>query len=308
MKSPAVLLILFRRPEQTRQVFEAIRQARPERLYLAADGPRAHRRGEPEACQATRAVVANVDWPCEVKTLFRDANVGIRRNVAEAITWFLNDVGEGIVLEDDCLPGPDFFRFTAENLEKYRDDERVMQICGSGFVASTDTADQSYYFSRYGHDWGWATWKRAWDRLDLPLVSLDAFLAEADRTGFWDSRKERRYWTYMFQRTKNLPIDTWDYQWIFSIWKEGGLSLYPNSNLVTNLGFGEHATNTVQRESAKGGRPLESLGKMNHPVFVLRDRIADESTFRTMYWGSFLGRWKDRIGKWSRMARAGRGQ
>jgi len=297
MKTPAVLLILFRRPEQTKLVFEAIRQARPERLFLAADGPRAHRQGEAEACQATRAVVGSVDWPCEVKTLFRPANVGIRKNVSEAISWFLDEAGEGIILEDDCLPGPDFFRYSAVNLEKYRDDERVFQVCGSSFIAGADQATSSSYFSRYGHCWGWATWKRAWDRIDLELSSLEAFLEQARQKGFWDSRKEQRYWTYMFQRTRDLPIDTWDYQWTFTIWKEGALSLYPNVNLVTNLGFGDHATNTVQSASEKGGRALEPLGDLRHPAFFLRDETADRKTFQKLYWGSPLERLRAKLQK-----------
>ena len=281
--TPAVLLIFFRRPEQTAQVFQAIRAARPARLFLAADGPRP-RPGEAEACRAARAAVQGVDWPCEVKTFFREANVGIRQNVAEAITWFLGEVGEGVILEDDCLPSPEFFGFAAEGLERYRNDQRVTQICGTSFVAQAGRPE-SYYFSRYGHGWGWATWKRAWNLVDLGMDTLEDFLKEADETGFWDSRKERKYWRTMFRRTRDLPIDTWDYQWVLSQWAAGGLSVYPNRNLVTNLGFHELASNTVQNQSPKGGKPLESLGLIVHPAMVLRDHRSDRTTFLVHYWG-----------------------
>jgi hypothetical protein len=290
---PAVLLIFFRRPEQTARVFEAIRKARPGRLYLAADGPRP-RPGEAEACAACRALVSSVDWPCEVKTLFRDTNAGIRRNVAEAVTWFLGEAGEGIILEDDCLPSPEFFRFAAEGLDRYRDDKRVSQICGTSFV-SRKGRTESYYFSRYGHGWGWATWKRAWDLLDLEMESLEAFLEEADQTEFWDSCRERKYWRTMFRRTRDLPIDTWDYQWVLSQWKAGALSVYPNRNLVTNLGFHELASNTVDSGSPKGGKPLEPLGGIVHPTMVLRDTRSDRKTFLTYYWGHPWDRWKSRV-------------
>ncbi len=301
MTCPPVLLILFRRPDQTRRVFQAIRQARPTRLYLAADGPRTNRPGEAEACQEARAVLGPVDWPCEVKTFFRDANVGIRRNVAEAITWFLNDANEGIILEDDCLPSPDFFDFCAQALDRYRDDTRIMQICGSGFHPDPEPVAASYFFSRYNHGWGWATWRRAWDKLDLPLVGLEAFLTEADRTGFWDSPRERTYWRKMFRRTRDWPIDTWDYQWKFSLWKEGGLALYPQANMVTNLGFGEGASNTHQKEVDKGDRPFEALGTLVHPEFVIRHRRADLANFHKMYWGHPWKRWGCRIQKGLRM-------
>jgi len=285
--TPPVLLILFRRPEQTRKVFEAIREARPEKLFLAADGPRRGKAGEDQACRATRETVANVDWPCEVKTFFREANAGIRKNVSEAISWFLDAAGEGIILEDDCLPSPDFFRFAADALERYRDDTRIMQISGSSFCSGRTSSPNSYFFSRYNHGWGWATWRRAWNLLDLELASLDAFLIEADRTGFWDSPQERKYWAWVLRKTRDLPIDTWDYQWKFTLWKEGGLALYPLANLVTNLGFGDGASNTTTQEGEKGNRPFEPLGELVHPRFVLRDKTADQRNFRKMYWGSF---------------------
>jgi len=306
MKTPPVLLIFFRRPDQTAQVFQAIREAQPERLFLAADGPRAQRPEEPALCDATRAVVAQVDWPCEVKTFFREANVGIRQNVSEAITWFLADAEEGIILEDDCLPSPEFFRFAAENLERYRTDARVMQICGSSFVSRKVPGGPSYYFSRYGHNWGWATWKRAWNHLDLALDSLEEFLHEARERGFWDSSRERRYWTSMFRKTRDLPIDTWDYQWTMSLWRTGGVSVYPHCNLMTNLGFGEWASNTVQAESFKGGRLTEALGTIVHPIAGFRDRTLDRKTFDTMYWGTPWERFWGRVQTIRRRLKLGR--
>jgi hypothetical protein len=291
--TPAVLLIFFRRPEQTARVFQAIRAARPARLFLAADGPRS-RRGEAEACAAAREAVLGVDWPCDVRTFFRDTNVGIRRNVAEAISWFLAEAGEGVILEDDCLPSPDFFAFAAEGLERYRSDERVAQICGTSFVPRSDQSG-SYYFSRYGHGWGWATWKRAWDKIDLDMHTLEVFLKEADAAEFWDSRKERKYWRTMFRRTRDLPIDTWDYQWVLCQWKSGALSVYPNRNMITNLGFNELASNTVQAGSAKGGKAPEPLGDIVHPDVIVRDARSDRKTFNRYYWGNPWDRWTSRM-------------
>lgn len=295
--TPAVLLILFRREDTTRRVFEAIRQARPERLFLAADGPRPDRPGEAQACEATRKVVDAVDWPCRVERLYRDKNVGCRIGISEAITWFLDQAGEGIILEDDCLPSPDFFRFAAEGLDRYRHDERVMHISGSSFRGGRRFSTDSYTFSRYNHGWGWATWKRAWDRMDLEMAGLERFLVAADQTRFWDSSKERRYWSKVFRGARDLKVDAWDYQWKYTLWKEGGLALYPEANLVTNLGFGAGATNTTNDGGGKGQRPWERLGEISHPAFILRHRPADRANFLAMYWGTPLERWRARTRK-----------
>jgi len=306
MHTPSVLLVLFKRVDTTQKVFEAIRQARPARLFLAADGPRADRTGEAEACAQARQVVAQVDWPCEVQTHFRTENVGAGRNVSEAVTWFLEACDEGIILEDDCLPHPDFFGFAAETLDRYRTDSRIMHISGSSFRQGQRFSDESYVFSRYNHGWGWATWKRAWAHLDLTMEGLDRFIIWADATGFWDSRQERKYWKRTFEQARRKEVDAWDYQWKYSLWKTGGLCLYPEKNLISNIGFGAGATNTFQDADLKGCRALEPLGSLRHPEFVGRHRAADQDNFRTMYWGTPAVRWRHRVNKLWRLLR-GRG-
>jgi hypothetical protein len=299
MSAPPVLFIIFRREDTTRQVFEAIRRARPERLFVAADGPRPGKEGEPEACQATRAVVNLVDWPCEVKTLFQPTNLGIKEGVVTAIRWFFDQVPEGIILEDDCLPHPDFFRFAGMLLEKYRHDQRIFQISGTNFQPEP-RSDASYYFSRYNHVWGWASWARAWDAYDKDLGGLDAFLETADRTGFWESSKERKYWSKIWKWTRSGRVKTWDYQWKLTLWKEGALCVCPEKNLVTNLGFGDGATNTGTVSTDKAARPLEALGELVHPAFVVRHRVADRFTFHRLYWGHPWARFVRRLAKLAR--------
>ena len=295
MNLPPVLFVVFRRPETTARVFEAIRSARPARLFIAADGPRPDRPDDVQACAQTRAIVSNVDWPCEVKTLFRDTNRGIKDGVADAITWFFEQVPEGIILEDDCLPHPDFFRFCAELLVRYRDDERVSQISGVNFQPAART-DTSYFFSRYNHVWGWASWARAWAAYDRNLPDLDGFLAGADKTGFWDSPQECTYWRKTFAWTKLGRVKTWDYQWKYTLWREGALCVYPERNLVTNIGFGAGATNTSEDSEEKAKKPLQELGELVPNPLVLRDRRADQYTFHHLYWGTpgerFSARWK----------------
>jgi len=299
MTRPAVLLVFFRRPELTRQVFEALRRDQPPRLYLAADGPRPGVAGERELCDQTRAVVGAVDWPCEVKTFFRDENVGVRRGVSEAISWFFDHEEEGVIFEDDCVPGPEFLDFCAENLERYRHDSRVLQISGTNFQPGRRTA-YGHFFSRYNHVWGWATWRRAWRLYRPELDRLDEFLRLAHETAFWDSAKEQKYWRYIFGRLARGEVESWAYRWQYSVWAEGGLCVYPEASLVLNLGFGGAATNTREGNSMTANRSIEPrVSREPFPVLA-RHRPADRHTFERMYWGTPAERTRAR---WRRLLR-----
>ena len=240
-----ILFLVFNRPAVTAQVFAAIRAARPTRLYVAADGPRMDRKGEAELCAETRRIATAVDWPCSVTTLYRDENRGCGHGVSEAISWFFEQVDEGIILEDDCLPHPDFFRFCATMLARYRNDERVATVTGDHFIPTSLVCRHSHYFSKYAQIWGWATWRRAWQQYDRHLTSLsvpewDAIVHRVNPTMI-----EREYWLEILRALLAGNIDTWDYQLIFSLWKTGGLTISPHTNLITNLGYGPDATHTA---------------------------------------------------------------
>ena len=163
-----VLFLVFNRPDTTEKVFEAIRQAKPQKLFVAADGPRGNRLGEKEKCEQVRKIATTVDWDCEVKTLFREKNLGCKFAVSSAIDWFFKNVEEGIVLEDDCLPSQSFFWFCQELLERYRNDERVMLIGGNNRGVDF-LKNHSYFFSKYVQIWGWATWRRSWEKYDSKI-------------------------------------------------------------------------------------------------------------------------------------------
>jgi hypothetical protein len=166
----AVLFLVFSRPHLTAQVMATIRAAQPKRLYVAADGPR-KRPGEDELCNEARRIATEVDWPCEVRTLFRDTNLGCRVGVSTAMDWFFEHEKEGIILEDDCVPSQSFFPYCAELLDRYRDDARIMCISGDNPRARPVQRRESYVFSRYPLIWGWATWQRAWRLYDATRSS-----------------------------------------------------------------------------------------------------------------------------------------
>lgn len=244
MLDTPILFLVFNRPEVTARVFATIRDARPARLFVAADGPRADRAGEAALCEKTRQLATAVDWPCTVTTLFRSENRGCGRAVSEAISWFFEHVEEGIILEDDCLPHPDFFAFCAAMLARYRDDPRVLTVSGDHFLPRNFDCHTTHYFSKYVQIWGWATWRRTWQGYDFALSSI----AEGDWQKIIQTTCplpiESGYWQEVFRAMRAGLIDTWDFQLLFSCWKLQGLHVVPRHNLISNLGYGPEATHT----------------------------------------------------------------
>lgn len=241
----AVLLIAFNRPGPTGQVIDALRRAKPPRLYMACDGPRPDRPSDIDKVSQVRALVDKIDWECEVRTLFRDRNVGCREGPAGAIDWFFEHEVEGIILEDDCVPTESFCRYCDELLDRFRDDDRIAQICGSAFIPSP-VPDKDYWFSKYADIWGWATWRRAWREVDLDMHSWPQWrdanmLARVPGAtpAFVD------YWTHLFDVTHDGRLgDCWDFQWMLTCWQRGWLSVVPAVSQITNIGFDDDATHT----------------------------------------------------------------
>jgi hypothetical protein len=273
----AVLLLVFNRPDTTARVVQTLATACPHRLYIAADGPRPNRDGEVELCEQTRRIATDISWPCEVSTLFRSENLGCRRAVADAITWFFDHEEAGIILEDDCVPDQSFFSYADELLSRYRDEPRVMAISGDNFVGSNVSVQDSYYFSRYPHIWGWATWRRAWALYDGGMSAWPELRVSGWLEGF-SAPDVVRYWTDIFDRTHEETIDTWDYQWVFSCLMHGGLSATPARNLVSNIGFRDDATHTTG-DSRWADRPTGSLPlPLVHPPNIAPHELADRWT------------------------------
>lgn len=285
MTTPAVLFIIFNRPDTTRVIFEAIRQAKPSRLFIAADGPRKGKTGEHERCQAARDIALNVDWECEVKALFQESNLGCKIGVSTAINWFFEQVEAGIILEDDCLPDPSFFGYCSELLERYRDREEVMMISGDNFQYGRPRGDGSYYFSRFTHIWGWASWRRAWRHYDVTLSRLPAFVQENRIAKIVDQPQAKDYWLYNFVKCYHGEIDTWDYQWTFALWENDGVAILPNVNLVTNIGFGPGAVHCQNADSVLANMPVFPIGALQHPACIAPDREADHFTFEYTFLG-----------------------
>jgi len=275
MNAP-VLFIIFNKPETTQKVFDAIRLAKPSKLYIAADGARENKSGEKELCEQTRKIVQNIDWDCEVKTLFQKENLGCGVGVATAISWFFENEEMGIILEDDCLPNPSFFSFCGELLEYYKDDVRIQNISGNNFQDNRKRGDASYYFSYMTSIWGWATWRRVWknfkyDIKDLNEAEILSFIDKTKWTG-----KMRSYWTQVYYGMKEHKADIWDYQFLFSQWANNRLTVLPNVNLVSNIGFGEFAYHTKDINNPMGNRKIFEMDfPLKHPKEIAVNNEAD---------------------------------
>ncbi|MFN0109499.1 MAG: glycosyltransferase family 2 protein [Blastocatellia bacterium] len=310
MKTP-VALIIFNRPTNTARVLEAISIAKPEKLLIVADGPRADHPEDKEKCEAARAVIQKIDWDCEVLANFSDKNLGCGLRPATGISWVFDQVEEAIILEDDCLPHPSFFPFCEELLERYRDDERVMMIGGVNFLNELKSPIQSYHFSRLGSSWGWASWRRAWRHYDYRMklwpMAVEAKILEQ----MFPDPVHCRYWQEKFQQVFDSSADDiWDYQWLLACWMNSGFRVFPESNLVSNIGFGDDATHTFG-ESSFANMPTNGIEfPLKHPPFVFHcaetDNLIQENFCVTEGWRNMVAEPRNSLAR--RLAqRLGRG-
>lgn len=283
IKIPVAFLI-FKRPDTTERVFEEIRRAKPPKLLVVADGPRNDKPGEAEKCAATREIIDRVDWDCEVLKNYSDVNLGCGISVSSGLDWVFNNVEEAIILEDDCVPHSSFFPFCEMLLMKFKDDNRIFSISGQNFLFGRRRTEYSYYFSRYSHCWGWATWKRAWQHFDFDMTLWPEIKARDFLSDILVDSQTVKYWNKVFERTYDGQIDTWDYQWLFACWVQSGINIHPNVKLVSNIGFGLESTHTSGKRRKYAEIPTEAMTlPLEHPPFIISDRQADNWVQRNIY-------------------------
>lgn len=280
----AVLFIVFNRLDTVQKVLERIKEIKPSRFYVAADGARKNVDGENEKCQEVREyITSNINWDCEVKTLFREENLGCGKSVSGAISWFFENEEMGIILEDDCLASKDFFPYAKELLEKYKDDERIMLISGDNFQNGQKWGDGSYYFSKICHIWGWASWRRAWKKYDFDMKDFPNFVKENKIEDAFENPSIQWYWLKNYYRAYNGSIPGgWDYKLSFAILNNNALCITPNVNLVQNVGFCENSTHTNFNPD-EYSIPTGEIKEIIHPTCFLPYKKADEYEHKTHY-------------------------
>lgn len=294
-----VAFIIFNRPDTTARVFAEIAKAKPPKLLIVGDGPRLNRQGEAEKVAAARAIVQRVDWECEVLTNFSEVNLGCKKRVSSGIDWVFEQTEEAIILEDDCLPDPSFFRFCQEMLDRYRHDHRIGMISGDNFQSGRRFVEDSYYFSKYVHIWGWATWRDRWaGSYDVNMEKWPTIRDEGRLADLVGDTREAAYWGNIFEKTYRGKINTWDYQWVFANWIEGRLNILPALNLISNIGFGENATHTTAASHLANlpTTPMDST--LIHPIGIFRSIQADQASQEEIFQSSFFAKIRKKISKW----------
>ncbi|MBB4803681.1 hypothetical protein HNP37_003756 [Flavobacterium nitrogenifigens] len=277
LKTP-VLFLVFNRLDTTIQVFESIRQAKPPKLYIAADGARESVKDETDKVNQVRDyVTANIDWDCEVKTLFREKNLGCKIAVSSAIDWFFENEEMGIIVEDDCLPTLSFFWFCEKMLNEHRNDERIMMISGTNyFLDIRDTINNDYFYSRHFTIWGWATWRRAWGKYDVKMQTWRKEVQPEDLKFVSDRMYVVKHFEKMFDLIYNNTLNTWDIQWVYTCLFNYGLCLTPSINMIHNIGVdGTHTTGDVTDSHFLKSHDFDSVDEIKTNPFIFPNEYYD---------------------------------
>ncbi len=276
--STPILLLIFNRPTAVEKVIQNLRAIKPKKIYVGADGPRHDKPDDRTKCTQTRDALKNIDWPCEIVTLFRVQNMGCRNAVHEAINWFFEHEESGIILEDDCVPDSSFFYFSAELLEKYKDNQRVMHIAGDNPIEHiTRSMTASYTYTTMPLVWGWATWRTSWRHMNISLDGLENF--NFSKLGL-DSLSQK-YLVEKFWVTQKQENDSWAYAWYFSILQNNGICILPKVNLVRNIGFNEESTHTTTSNKVRELKSKKISFPLIHPKEVKINHTLEQQLFHT---------------------------
>jgi hypothetical protein len=269
-----VTFFIYNRPEKTKRSFEAIRRARPVRLFIVADGPKDDK--DRLAVAETRSVVENIDWECEVIRLYSENNMGCALRVSSGITEVFSIVDRTIILEDDIIASDDFFVFQEQMLERYKDDNRVMMVTGWNSFVEYPIEGYAGFFSKSSAIWGWGSWRRAWSfyRFDpLENGEEDANMLRQRLESYMDDPFWVQYHLQCMDARVWSKLDTWDYQWALTVYAQHGVSVTPVRNLCLNIGFDEQATNT---KSAYPGTFMSQRfpeGSIGSGAYILESRV-----------------------------------
>jgi hypothetical protein len=276
-----IIFIIFNRPIVTARVFAEISKIQPKTLFVVADGPRLDHPDDEKLCKETRDIIdQQLDWECDVHKNYAETNMGCGLRVSSGIDWAFEQVEEAIILEDDCVPHPSFFRYCQETLDMYRDDERVMMISGYNYLSQWKARESSYLFSQFVAIWGWATWRRAWKRYDYHMESWNQAESKQRVRQFLSDDLFYEAMAKNYDRSVRGEIDTWDYQWGYACQVNSGLIVAPSVNLISNIGFGESAAHTKNSNHANANQSTFAMEfPLKRPNKVIVDTAYDLRRF-----------------------------
>ena len=286
MRDISVAVIIYNRPAYTKILYDRLSEIKPSNLFIIADGPKSGSGNDKKKCIQARKIFSEIDWDGKIFRNYADSNLGLKNRMSTGIDWVFNMVDEAIILEDDCIPSVEFIDFCEYALERYRNDPEVMVVTGDNFQKGEWRGDGSYYYSRYNHCWGWATWKNCWEKYDRNIKFWPHWKHSKEWKHFFNRFEEHRYWTDIFEKSFNNEIDSWAYPWTASVWFNNGITVTPNVNLVKNIGFGPDATHT-KGKNYKNSSTTSVLGEITAPSIKELDQEADDFVFLNHFGGRY---------------------
>ena len=280
MLTTPILLITFNRPDHVHQVMTEIRKQQPAQLFVCQDGAREGNILDTIRVQEVRNVINElVDWPCELHTLYQEKNLGCGPGPAAGISWFFEHVDMGIVMEDDCLPHSDFFDYCDELLSRYKDNEQI-QFINATLYHNRWQCEASYGYSRYMVTGAWAGWRRTWKGFDLDMHTWDAWLFRKQVKFLTGSINEANWW---YWKLKEIQVDTskksyWDYQMQMHLFRNNAVTIHPQKNLISNIGFDAEGTHTLKNDG-RGDREVYPILPLVHPKTITINNFMDVDCF-----------------------------
>jgi hypothetical protein len=279
-----ILFLTYKRFGTSELVFESIKRVKPKKLYFVSNAPKNNDLEEFEKILKVRSLINQIDWDCDVKTLFREEYLEVKQSITLSISWFFSLEEKGIILEDDCVPSLSFFTFCQELLNFYENNTEVYSIGGCCFFEDLNLPDNEYRFSKHAYIWGWATWRRAWLKYDLNMVEWPEFKNSNSFKSIFKNILVRYYWIRIFNLVYTSKINTWDYQWLYSIWLNDGITIIPNRNLISNVGFGLDSNFTHDNNSLEANMKVSEVRfPLNHFEGKIINKLEQEYVEKYIY-------------------------
>lgn len=280
MNTP-LLILVYNRPLETKILINALRKIKPKKIFISSDGP-TNNPLDIKKNNDVKTILKEINWTQNIQFNYLEKNYGCKESVSKAINWFFNNVKMGIILEDDCIPNKDFFSFTERMLKKYRNNKNIYAVSGNNFLKNKIKINETYYFSKYIHCWGWATWSRAWKDYNKDLIGWNNFKNSRSWKNRFNIKYEKRYWEKIFNLCYKKKIDSWAYPWLYSMWNKNGLCILPQVNLVKNIGFSINASHTFSHK--KFNYPAKKLKeKITNPKIIKINTSADKYVFNHFF-------------------------
>ena len=295
-KTP-VVFICYNRPLVTKKTFGQIRKLKPKKLFLIMDGPKIKNNSDLINCKKVQKIISKINWDCEVYKNFSKINVGLKTRIVSGLNWVFSKVDKAIILEDDCYAEQDFFYFCENLLNYYKRNKKISIVTGNNFEENTINLS-SYYFSKYSHIWGWATWKRTWKLYRDNNEEISKFINSEAFRKFCPIQDEQKYWIKMLKQIKKGQLQSWAYYFLLNIWKYKGLTVTPNYNLVENLGVNnELSTNKIDNNLRIPLTKSKLKKPLIHPKNIFINSDIDKLVFYKIYYKNFQFRAKSKLKK-----------